>query len=41
MIGVAAVVAGEGDNAPGLVGFGCLVVLGTIVLAKPALSVRR
>jgi hypothetical protein len=33
VIGVAAIVAGEGDDAPGLVGFGCLVILGTIVLA--------
>jgi len=33
VIGVAAVVAGEADDAPGLVGFGCLVILGTIALA--------
>ena len=33
VIGVAAIVAGEADDAPGLVGFGCLVVLGTIALA--------
>jgi hypothetical protein len=33
VIGVAAVVAGEADDAPGLVGFGCLVILSTIVLA--------
>ena len=37
VIGVAAIVAGEADDAPGLVGFGCLVVLGTIALAvKPS-----
>ena len=33
MIGVAAILAGEADDAPGLVGFGCLVLLGTVVLA--------
>jgi hypothetical protein len=33
VIGLAAVVAGEADDAPGLVGFGCLVILGTIALA--------
>jgi hypothetical protein len=33
VVGAAAIVAGEADDAPGLVGFGCLVVLATIVLA--------
>ena len=33
VVGVAAVVAGEADDAPGLVGFGFLVILGTIALA--------
>jgi hypothetical protein len=33
VIGVAAIVAGEADDAPGLVAFGGLVVLGTIALA--------
>ena len=32
-VGVAAIVVGEMDDAPGLVGFGCLVVLGTIALS--------
>jgi len=31
-IGVAAIVLGEADDAPGLVGFGCLLILGTIAL---------
>jgi hypothetical protein len=33
VVGVAAIVLGESDDAPGLVGFGCLVILGTAVLA--------
>jgi hypothetical protein len=32
-VGVAAIVLGEMDDAPGLVGFGCLVIGGTAVLA--------
>ena len=41
VIGVAAIVAGEADDAPGLVGFGFLVVLGTIALAvRPSLARR-
>jgi hypothetical protein len=31
-IGVAAIVLGEMDDAPGLVGFGCLLIIGTIAL---------
>jgi hypothetical protein len=33
VIGVAAIVLGEGDDAPGLVLFGCLLILGTAALA--------
>ena len=33
VIGVAAIVLGELDDAPGLVGFGCLLILGTVALA--------
>jgi hypothetical protein len=33
VIGVAAIVVGEADDAPGLVLFGLLVILGTIALA--------
>jgi hypothetical protein len=33
VIGAAAIAAGDADDAPGLVGFGCLVLLGTVVLA--------
>jgi hypothetical protein len=32
-IGVVAIVLGEADDAPGLVLFGCLLILGTVVLA--------
>ena len=32
-IGVAAIVLGEADDAPGLVLFGCLLIAGTIALA--------
>jgi hypothetical protein len=32
-IGVAAIVLGEADDAPGLVLFGCLLILGTVALA--------
>ena len=32
-IGVAAIVLGEADDAPGLVGFGLLLILGTLALA--------
>jgi hypothetical protein len=32
-IGVAAIVLGEADDAPGLVGFGCLLIAGTVALA--------
>ena len=32
-IAVAAIVLGEADDAPGLVGFGCLVILGTVALS--------
>jgi hypothetical protein len=32
-IAVAAVVLGEADDAPGLVLFGCLLIVGTVVLA--------
>ena len=31
-VGVAAIVFGEADDAPGLVGFGCLLILGTVAL---------
>jgi hypothetical protein len=31
-IGVAAIAFGEADDAPGLVGFGCLLILGTVAL---------
>ena len=33
VVGVAAIAAGEADDAPGLVLFGCLIILGTIALA--------
>jgi hypothetical protein len=33
VIGIAAIVLGDGDDAPGLVLFGCLVILGAIVLS--------
>jgi hypothetical protein len=32
-IGVAAIVLGEADDAPGLVLFGCLLIVGTVALA--------
>ena len=32
VLGVAAIVLGEADDAPGLVGFGCLLILGAIAL---------
>ena len=32
-VGVAAIAFGEADDAPGLVGFGCLLIIGTVVLA--------
>jgi hypothetical protein len=32
-IGLAAIVLGEADDAPGLVGFGCLLIAGTVALA--------
>ena len=31
-IGVAAIVLGEADDAPGLVGFGCLLIMGAVAL---------
>lgn len=31
-VGVAAIVLGEADDAPGLVGFGCLLILGMVAL---------
>jgi hypothetical protein len=39
VIGVAAIALGEADDAPGLVLFGCLLILGTIALSVKA--VRR
>jgi len=39
-IGLAAIVLGEADDAPGLVGFGCLLIAGTVALAVRA-RVRR
>ena len=35
-IGVAAIVLGEADDAPGLVGFGCLLILGAAALTLRA-----
>ena len=40
-IGVAAIVLGEGDDAPGLVLFGCLLILGAVGLALRSLLSRR
>jgi hypothetical protein len=37
-IGVAAIVLGESDDAPGLVGFGCLLIAATVALAIRARS---
>jgi hypothetical protein len=32
-VGIAAIVLGDGDDAPGLVLFGCLLIISTVVLA--------
>ena len=39
-IGAAAIVLGEADDAPGLVLFGCLLVIGTVVLTVRGVSSR-
>jgi hypothetical protein len=35
-VGVAAIVFGESDDAPGLVGFGLLLIVGSVALAVRA-----
>jgi hypothetical protein len=39
-VGVAAIVLGEADDAPGLVLFGCLLIIGTVVLTVRGVSSR-
>jgi len=39
-IGVAAIALGEADDAPGLVGFGCLLILGTVAMAFRTVRAR-
>jgi len=39
-VGVAAILLGEADDAPGLVLFGCLLIIGTVVLTVRGVSSR-